>query len=128
MLTTRSAHGLLDKPWQKATLLLCLAALVYAVPYRFPVKPAVSVSYVVNYSNRAAVVLFVGGALVFSFLTAGQIARRESRDSKLSLRSLLLAEAIVSILLAVHLWATDLGWEAAYVLHRQQMLMAGRHL
>src|SRR5206468_3035430 len=115
-------------PLQKAVLLSGLAALVYAVPYAVPVKPVVSVSYVVNFSNRTAVLLFLGGMLLFCVLTAGELARSETRDSTLSLKSLLLAEAFVLTLGGLRLWGEGLGSEAQYVLHRQQMLVAGRHL
>jgi hypothetical protein len=93
-----------------------------------PVKPAVSLSYVVKFSNRTAVLLFLGGTLLFSVLTAGEMARSEHADSTLSLRSLFLAEAFVLVVCLLRLWAGGLGIEAEYVVHREQMLAAGRHL
>ena len=128
MQASRLTRGPLRGPLQKTALLICLAALVYAVPFAGPVKPAVSLSYVVNFSNRTAVLLFLGGTLLFSVLTAGEMARSELADSTLSLRSLFMAEAFVLVVCLLLLWAGGLGGEAQYVVHREQMLAAGRHL
>jgi hypothetical protein len=105
-----------------------LFALIFTLPYAFPVKPAVSVSYVVGYSNRAAFALLIGGSLLFAVLSAGKLAKQEAVDSRLSTRTLLLAEVFVVSLLGLRIWSGPLGSEGDYVLHRQQLLVAGRHL
>jgi hypothetical protein len=128
MLVSPPPRGLLSGPLQKTVLLIGLAALVYAVPYAVPVKPSVSVSYVVNFSNRTAVFLFLGGTLLFSAITTGELSRIEADDSRLSIKHLFLAEAFATIAFALRLWGGRLGFEAQYEMHRLQMMAAGRHL
>ena len=56
-------------PAQRAALLVPLAAAVFFLPYLVPVKPSVSLAYVAGFSNRAAVLLLLGGGAAFALFT-----------------------------------------------------------
>ena len=111
----------------KAVFLLGAVAAVWFVPYLVPVTPTISLSYVVGFNNRAAVVLFGMAALAFALLTRGVLARvGDEQDQPMRRVDLLVGLAVVLIaLLARHHRMQPPKSEAAYAIDRLQMLVSG---
>ena len=61
-------------PYNTWLFLIVFAAVFFAAPYFVPVRPSVSVSYVVGFSNRAAILIFAAGTAIFAWLSRGRIA------------------------------------------------------
>ena len=97
------------------------------VPYLVPVAPTISLSYVVGYNNRVALLLFVAAALAFAYLTRGVLARTgNEQDQPMRRADLLIGLAVVLVaLLARHHRMQPPKSEAAYAIDRLQMLVSG---
>jgi hypothetical protein len=116
------------RPLQKAGFLLIVAAAVFGLPYRVPVAPSISLSYIAGYNNRAAVLLLIAGTALFAWYTRGELARTEQQDARLGRWSLIVWLAIAVLLCAVRAHLSlhkPPGNESIYNLNRQQMLAAG---
>lgn len=112
----------------RAALLVLLFVAVFSLPYLVPAPLSISRSYVAGFSNRAAILLLLGGTLLFAFFTRGELAAISLQESHLSRRALALA-LLVTLLGCLHRahfpHITIPGGEALYFLNRQQMLAAG---
>src|SRR4051812_18779434 len=64
--------------------LLVFAAAFFRLPYYFPVSPSFSVSYVYQYNNRVAVLVFLAGAAAFAILFRGLSLQPATKDSRVS--------------------------------------------
>ncbi len=108
-------------------LLSAVEAAVFFLPYHFSVPPSIALSYQVGYSNKAALIIFLFGSLMFAAFARGGIGRVDTRDS--SLRPAVL---LASLLLVLGMCLTRsymlAGSEARYIWHRQELLLTGRHL
>jgi hypothetical protein len=110
-----------------ALAFLALAAAAFFLPYHFPVTPAVSLSYVTGFNNRAAVVIFCAGSLAFAWLYRDRLGMPEAADGALGPRDLV---AALALCLALCLWrkvqlAGSLGSEAEYAVNRIQLYAQG---
>ena len=108
--------------------LIILFAVVFFVPYLFPVAHTVSVSYIVGYNNRVAFVLFAVGSIVFGLLAAKNFPEPEAADQLLGPYSLVAALVITVLSCTVRLVPIAnhrVGSEGAYFLNRAQMLASG---
>jgi len=116
-------------PSQKALFLGLLAVAVVSVPYLVPVKPSISLSYVVGFSNRTAVLLLVLGTALFAWVTRGEMAEMDAADSTLSPATLYIWLGIVLAACLIR-WQLPAGrapgHDAVYFFNRLQMLAAGR--
>jgi hypothetical protein len=83
--------------------LLVFAAAFFRLPYYFPVSPSASASYVYQYNNRVAVLIFVAGAAAFAILFRGLSLQPATRDSRVSRISALLA-AVFCVGLGLLCW------------------------
>ena len=79
------------------------AAAFFRLPYYFPVSPSASASYVYQYNNRVAVLIFVAGAAAFAILFRGLSLQPATRDSRVSRISALLA-AVFCVGLGLLCW------------------------
>ncbi|GAA3751862.1 hypothetical protein [Terriglobus aquaticus] len=114
----------------KVLLAAAVLSATLFLPYLVPVPPSLSLSYVTQFSNRAASLLFIAGALLFAWLTRGQIAQADGtlRDRKLSIASLLIALVYTVVLLWADLFDTAVhraGSEFYYNINRVMMLIGG---
>jgi hypothetical protein len=112
----------------RGTILTALAALlaaVFFIPYFLPVAPTVSLSFLVGYNNRAAVLLFVAGSILFGILVAKDLPDAEPNDQRLGRFSPVAASIIALLSCTWRLLPTAkhvVGSESAYTLNRVQML------
>jgi len=130
-----SAHaidgGKRRTPLQKTLFLVVVALALFLLPYLFPVKPSIGLSYLAGYSNRVAIVILVVGAALFAFFTKGEFATIETQDSHLPVWTLTAALVITTLLCAVQRHSTlhtSPGMGGLYHLDRQQTLAAGQTL
>ncbi len=107
--------------------LVALEAAVFLLPYRFPVSPSIALSYQVGYSNRAALVIFLLGSVCFAVYARGGIGRVHSSDSTLHPSTGIATSLLVLGMCLVRSYMLA-GSEALYTWHRQELLLAGRHL
>lgn len=115
----------------KALLLTGVVASVFTVPYLFPVPVSIGVSYVTQFNNRAAVLVFIAGTLLYATLTDGDLGRADerSRDRKLSAVWMFAALALFTLLYLAQILDTPIHGipiEPSYSLDRLQMLFEGR--
>ena len=115
-----------------ASLVGLVAVLV--LPYRFPLKPSVSESYLVGFNNHAALLLFLLAAALLAWWTGGfglsspppsqePVPPPSRRPLYLSLGFVSCATCALSILTRA-----NIAWgESAYFLDRLQYLAAGGH-
>ena len=108
-----------------------MAVAVFVVPYRIPVPPTVSQSFQCGFNNHAAVLLFLGVALVASLATGGFRVAQEVGDRPLPRWALVGSLLLTLTLCAV--WRLDrvgkpLGSESHYQLNRQVQMVGGLHL
>ncbi len=107
-----------------------LALAVFVVPYHVAVAPTVSQSYRVGFNNHAALLLFLGAALLLSVATGGfTIAKAEDRRLP---RWWLVAGVLLTLSLCA-IWRIDrahkaLGSESHYQLNRQAQMVGGMRL
>ena len=112
----------------KALLLLLLGVGVFLLPYLFPVAPSISLSYVLQYSNRAALLLFSGGALLYALLTGGAMGRADIKDRRLHWGHLALALPVIFVLTggqALRSLSKAAGIESLYSINRSVLLADG---
>ena len=114
---------LLRTPFQKTAFLLVLAMLVFLVPYVVPVGQSIALSYVVGFSNRAAVVLFVFGAVAFAVLSKGELEAATNADKPLAVSHLFAGSALTlgMCVLRIGYKGGPFG-EALYNINRLQLL------
>lgn len=83
------------KAWRKAlalvAFLIVFAAAIFRLPYHFPVTPSQSDSYLYQFNNRVAVIIFLIGAAVFAILFRGLSLQPATKDSRVSRLSPLIA-------------------------------------
>lgn len=118
---------LLRTPLQKIFFLLALASLVFLVPYFIPVGQSISLSYVVGFSNRAAVVLFVLGAVAFAICSRGELGVTTSADRQLPVSHLVSAMTLTFVLGVLKIRSGFPLGEALFSINRMQMLASGLH-
>ncbi len=112
----------------KVLLLLLLAVAVFLLPYQFPVAPSISLSYVVQYNNRAALLLFTGGAVLYALLTGGAMGRSDTVDRPLRWPHLAVALPLVLLLSggqALRSLSKSAGMESFYSINRSVLLADG---
>ena len=110
----------------KLLLLAALAVAVFLLPYLFPVAPTISLSYVLQYNNRAALLLFTTGALLYALLTGGLMAQPDDRDRPLRSLHLVLALPLVFLLSlgqALRSLSQSPGMESFYSINRSALLL-----
>jgi hypothetical protein len=74
------------------TLFVCIfAAAFFLLPYAVPVAPSVSASYVFQFNNRVATLIFLVGAAAFAIYFRGLSLRQALRDSRVSRTSAAIA-------------------------------------
>lgn len=119
----------LVRAWPVKLLLLALLAVaVFLLPYLFPVAPSISLSYVLQYSNRAALLLFTGGAVLYALLTGGAMCRADAVDRPLRWRHLAVALLVIFVLAsgqALRSLSRSAGMESFYSINRSMMLADG---
>jgi hypothetical protein len=111
--------------------LLVFAAAVFRLPFHFAVLPSVSVSYIFQYNNRVATLIFLAGAALFALLFQGLNLQTASRDSRVSRRSAVLAMASGLALSLIYQWISSpkgLQGENIYFYSRLSQLAAGKHI
>jgi len=109
--------------------LIGFAVVFFRLPYYFPVSPLVSASYIFQYNNRVAVLIFLAGAAAFAILFRGLSLEPATKDSRVSRISALIAIALCVALglLFYGISSPDgLHGEAAYFYGRLSQLAAGR--
>src|SRR5882757_9569075 len=114
--------------YQKVAFLLVLAGAILCLPYFAPVELSVSRSYVAGFSNRAALLIFTLGTALFAIFTGGMIGETEANNNHLSYRILFAAMSAAGLLALARTCITHSGlpgYEAAYLINRQQLLAAG---
>jgi len=118
-------------PLQKTVFLVVVALALFLLPYLFPVKPSIALSYLAGYSNRIAVVILVLGAALFAIYTKGEFAPIDTQDSPLPAWTLTAALVITTLLCAAQRYSTlhtVPGGGGLYHLDRQQTLATGQTL
>jgi hypothetical protein len=108
--------------------LVLLFAVVFFLPYIFPVTPVVSISFLVGYNNRAAFLLLAFGSILVGILVRERFPEAEPADRPLGLSSLFAALTIALACCASRLFPISqhlIGLEAAYAINRVQMLASG---
>ena len=117
---------LLRTPFQKTLFLLAMATVVFLVPYFVPVGESIALSYVVGFSNRAAVGLFVLGAVAFAVLSRGELGDASDADKPLAVWHLVAGEAVILGLglLRIGYKGGPFG-EALYNINRVELLASG---
>lgn len=116
---------LLRTPLQKTLFLLALATLVFLVPYFVPVGQSISLSYVVGFSNRTALGLFVLGAVAFATLSRGELGAVTRSDRQLPVSHLLCATILTLVVGVLKIRSGFPVGEALFSLNRMQMLASG---
>ncbi|MDR3745996.1 MAG: hypothetical protein P4K80_07705 [Acidobacteriaceae bacterium] len=88
MATSRNA-------WLRALALILFvgvfAAVFFRLPYYFPVPPSASASYVFQFNNRVATLIFLAGAAAFAILFRGLSLQFATKDSRVSRTTALIA-------------------------------------
>ena len=130
MILERLWHGTpLVRSWPvKAVLLLLLGVAVFLLPYLVPVAPSVSLSCVLQYNNRAALLLFTGGALLYALLTGGVMGRTDPADCALRWLHLFIALPLIFVLAcgqALRSLSVSAGMESFYSINRSVLLADG---
>ncbi len=117
----------MSRAGSKCIFLLALLAALWTVPYFFPVNATISLSYVVGYNNRVAVLVFALGAILFAFLTHGELASASStHNQKVTRADLVASLAVVGLACFLrHHHGQIPGDESSYVINRLQMLASG---
>ena len=116
---------LLRTPLQKIFFLLALASLVFLVPYLIPVGQSISLSYVVGFSNRAAVILFVLGTVAFAIFSRGELGVTTPADRQLPVSHLVSAMTLTFVLGVLKIRSGFPLGEALFSIDRMQMLASG---
>jgi hypothetical protein len=101
----------------------------FRLPFAFPVPPSVSASYVFQYNNHVAVLIFIAGTAGFAMLFNGlslEQASRDSRVSRLSAAIAILAITALGIFFYVISIPEGLHGEAPYFYSRLAELAAGK--
>jgi hypothetical protein len=109
-----------------ALALFLFLAAVFFLPYLVPVTPSVSLAYLVGYSNRTALVIFVVGSVLFALLCRNLFPEGTSTDEPISLSPLIIALAIAVAACCFRLFSHEkhvVGVEASYAVNRVQMLV-----
>ncbi len=127
-----------DRLWQgtplvqtwpmKVLLLALLAAAVFLLPYHVPVAPSISLSYVLQYNNRAALLLFTAGTLLYAALTGGAMGRADDKDRPLRWPHLAVALPVILLLTggqALRSLSKSAGVESLYAINRTVLLTDG---
>jgi hypothetical protein len=109
--------------------MVVFAAAFFRLPYLFPVSPSVSVSYVYQYNNHVAVLIFLAGAIGLSLLIRDRSFRPAPRDSRVSAISAFIAGALCVALGLFYNWLSSpngLQGENIYFYGRLTQLAAGK--
>ena len=109
--------------------LIVFAAAFFRLPYDFPVSPSVSASYVYQYNNRVAVLIFLVGAAVFAVFFRGLSLQPATRDSRVSRIRAFIAAAFCVALALFFWWLSipdGINNDASYFQVRLAQLAAGR--
>jgi hypothetical protein len=116
-----------------AALAVGLSAM-YVIPFYVPVHDGLSISYVLGFSNRAAILLFLMFTLSFALWSRGLglILPNPSQESGYSFRRTGLAAIACSILGGILVWLCTIPLapfgEGQYFVDRNEMLRMGGHL
>jgi hypothetical protein len=116
-------------PLQLVVAIMLLAIAFFRLPFAFPVSPSVSASYVFQFNNRVAVLVFLVGATVFAVYFRGLSLRPATRDSRVSLASASCAVVLCVVLGAIYYWLSipdGLQGEVPYFYGRLAQLAAGK--
>jgi len=108
--------------------LTVFAALFFRLPYLFPVSPSVSASYIYQFNNRVALLVFLAGATLLGFLFPWPPPESEIKDSSVSRTTGLAAVAGTVAFGAFLHWISvpqGLTGEASYFLSRFSEAVAG---
>jgi hypothetical protein len=115
-----------------ATYLGFFLAAFFRLPYYFPVSPSVSVSYVYQYSNRVALIIFLIGMAGFAILFRGLSLEPATKDSRISRLTASLAVVACTALGFWDYWISNgqgsipyYGTELYYFYDRLTQLAAG---
>jgi hypothetical protein len=109
--------------------LLVFAAAFFRLPYYFPVSSSLSASYVFQYNNRVAVLVFLAGAAAFAILFRGLSLQPATRDSRVSRVSALFAAVFCVGLGLLYWWISSpegIHGDVPYFYSRLCELAAGK--
>lgn len=109
--------------------LIIFAAALFRLPYHFPVPPSVSVSYVFQYNNRIAVLIFLAGAAAFAMLFDGLSLKPASQDSRVRPAYAFAIAFLCVGVGALYWWISKpdgLEGESIYFFNRLAQLAAGK--
>jgi hypothetical protein len=109
--------------------LVLLAAGIFRLPYHFPVPPSVSVSYVFQFSNRAAVIIFLVGITLFAILFRGLGLRPARKDSQVPFYWAAVVSVLCVGVAAMYWWISSLHGlegESIYFYDRLAQLATGK--
>ena len=98
----------------------------FGLPYRIPIAPSFSQSWVTGFNNHASVACFLVGGLVFGFLTRAAVVERPLPQDKLPVWTFW--AATVGVLLLCLAWGSRGGNEALYMVDRQLHLSHGERM
>jgi hypothetical protein len=116
-------------PLQLLAFLAAFAVVFFRLPFAFPVAPSASASYVFQFNNRVAVVIFIAGAALFSIYFRGLSLQPGTRDSRVSRISCLVAIATCVAVGWFYYWLSvpdGLFGEATYFHGRLAQLASGK--
>jgi hypothetical protein len=105
------------------------AVAFFRLPYYFTVSPSVSASYVFQYNNRVAVLIFLAGAAAFAVLFRGLSLKPAMKDSRVSRITALVAVAFCVAFGLLFYWISipdGLTGESAYFYSRLSQLATGK--
>lgn len=116
-------------PYAVGLFLLAFLAAFFRAPFLFPVKPTVSSSYVYQFNNRAATLIFIAGVIAFAIWSRGLGLKPAQRDSRISARLcalVVLAGLTLAGFFIWVIWPFGLHGEAVYFFGRLAQLDAGK--
>ena len=109
--------------------LAVFALAFFRLPFFFPVPPSVSASYVFQYNNRVATLIFIAGAAALAILFRGLSLQPATRDSRISRTSAFVAMVACLLAVAFSYWVSipfGLHGESVYFYSRLAKLAAGK--
>src|SRR5579872_1264498 len=78
------------RPLASVSFLILFAFAFFRIPYNFAVSPSQSDSYLYQFNNRVAVIIFLIGAAAFAILSRGMSLQPATKDSRVSRLSALI--------------------------------------
>lgn len=124
-----SSRNTQRSPYAIGVFLLLFAIAFFRVPFFFPVAPSVSASYVYQFNNRVATLIFIAGVAAFAIWSRGMGLKPSEKDSRVSAgvcALVVVAGLVLSSFFIWIVWPFGLHGEADYAFSRIAQLASGK--